>query len=244
MNITNHWSGSGPVRENVYGIEIARKAVLDPSYLHDLRVDWDNPNGARNVDFRLLRSKFTIWKNFDLTTVPSFGTWNWNADPRDGKTPNYCVASECLPHGATDFSGDEPFTIAHAWCHAYVNAVICELKGIDCLESWPNPDPTTYQNGPMFTIDTHGCRAIQTIDYGVPGGGASSLAASQEFGYFFGSGDSESRADLFCLDAQYYNGNVTIAQARQSSAQIRQHAHVIKSGLIVDKWGIDGPITP
>lgn len=244
-NITHHWAGDNDQRLRDYTLEIGRTAALDPAYLHDLRVAWLDPNGAKTVDFKALKSKFVVWKNHDLTYVPSYDTWNWNHDPRDGTTPNICVSSMCFPHGATDFSGLEPFTVAHAWMHAYAAAVLADIESIDCLESWDNPNPAVFQNGPMFTISTHAERAVQTIDYGVAGGNASSEAASKEFGYFFGSGDPQSRADLFCLDAQWYDGTVTIAQAKKSAAQLRAHSHVIKAnGLIGDKWGIDGPITP
>jgi hypothetical protein len=238
-NITHHWSGTADQRGDHYTIEIGRTATLDSQYLHDLRAAWLDPNGAHSVDFVLLKSKFNVWKNHDLSYVPSYDTWNWNHDPRDNTTPNICIASLCLPHGATDFSGEEPFTIAHAWAHAYAAALVAAIKNLDCLESWPNPSAAVYQNGPMFTISTHAERAIQTIDWGVPDGGASSQAASQEYGYFFGSGDPQSRADLFCLDAQWYNGTVTIAQAKESAAHLRAHSHVIKGGLIGNKWGID-----
>jgi len=240
---TNHWSGSGPVRLRAYHIENARNAELTPQYLKDLRGAWLNPNGAASVDFALLRSKFNVWKNDSLTTPTDYGTWDFNNDPNDG-SPNIQIASMCLPGGATDFGGVEPFTVAHAWMHAYECAAVAQLKGLDVLASFPASISGAFQNGPIFLCSTHGERAIQTIDYGVPGGAASSQAASDEFGYFFGSGDPDSRADLFCLDAAWYVGNVTIAQAKTSAAQIRQHSHMIKAAGIHDFWGLDGPETP
>ena len=245
---TNHWSGSGPVRLRAYHIENARIVVLPSLYLHDLRAKWLDPNGARSVDFAELRGKFAVWKNDALTTINDYGTWDANSDPRDG-TPNIEIASMCMPGGATDFYGSEPFTVAHAWMHAYECGAVGKLKGLDLLGTFPTSvEPGTLQNGPIDVCGTHGSRAIQTIDYGVPNGNASSQAASDEFGYFFGSGDPDSRADLFCLDPAWYTGSVTKAMAIASAAQIRQHAHVIKqlmeSGTLTDMWGLDGPETP
>ena len=242
--ITSHWSGSPPVRLRAYHVEIARTAPLLPDYLHDLRLRWLTASGQQYVDWPTLFSKFVVWKNDTLTTVSDYGTWDENSDPRDG-SPNIEIASMCLPGGATDFNGAEPFTIAHAFMHAYIAAVVAQIKGVDLLGSFPaSVEPGTLQNGPIFTVSTHGERAIQTIDYGVPGGAASSQDASDEFGYFFGSGDPDSRADLFCLDGAWYTGAVTIAQAKQSAQELRQHAHLIKAAGITNLLGLDGPETP
>lgn len=246
MLITNHWSGSGPVRLRAYHIEIARTGEIGSLYSHDLRAAWQDPTmPMRAVDFALLHDKFVVWKNDTLTTINDYGTWDENSDPRD-HSANVEIASMCMPGGATDFAGTEPFTIGHAWMHAYICAVVAKLKGIDLLGAFPTSvEPGTLQNGPIDVCGTHGSRAIQTIDFGVPNGNASSQALSDEFGYFFGSGDPDSRADLFCLDPAWYTGTVTKDMAIAAAAEIRQHAHIIKgSSWFTDMWGLDGPETP
>jgi hypothetical protein len=224
---TNHWSGSGPVRLKDYHFEGARKGNISESYRHDLRVAW--LAGNPKIDWPELLALFNVWKNYDLSTATSYGTWNANTDQRDG-SPNIEISSMCLPEGATAFNGSEPFTIAHAFIHAGLCAEIARVKNFDVGASFSASEwGSGFQNGPIFVCSSHGERAIQTVDFNVPGGGASSQQASDEFGYFFGSGDSESRADLFCLDAAFYDGTVTKAQAIQSAQQIRFMAHNIKA---------------
>jgi len=241
MIATHHWSGSRAVRGRNYHIENARTGIIDDAYRHLLRAAWITDDGAKSVDFHKLKSLFIVYKNDSLTETTEFGTWDLNSDPRNG-TPNIEIASLCMPGGATDFEGVEPFTIAHAWVHAYETAAICLLKGQDPQEFFNANVAPQLQNGPIFVFSTHGERAIQTKNYNVPGAGASSEAVSEEYGYFFGSGDSDSRADLFCLDGAWYNGKVTEDQCRSSAAAIRHHAlMIIQHGLVKDFWGLDGP---
>jgi hypothetical protein len=245
MIITSHWSGSGAVRLRAYHEEIARTGAITDTYRAHLRTLWSQMNGALSVDWPQLFSLFTVWKNTDLSTPRDYGTWDINTDPRDGST-NIEIASMCMPGGATAFDGAEPFTVAHAFVHAYLVAAIAKRENIDVLATFPaSVRPGTLQNGPIDVVGTHGTRAIQTIDYGVSGGNAASQAQSDEFGYFFGSGDPDSRADLFCLDPAWYDGTVTIAQAKASAQQLRWHAHVIKvaecpAGML----GVDEPESP
>lgn len=240
--VTNHWSGSVPIRLRAYHVEIARKTELPTEELHTLRQAW-LAGASAVVNFPWLRTLFNVWKNDALTTANDYGTWQLNHDPRD-QSPNIEVASMCLPGGATDFHGVEPFTIAHAWMHAYITAAICTLKNIDVPSSFDASVDGVLQNGPIFVVSTHGERAIQTKDYGIPGGAAISQAASDKYGYFFGSGDPDSRADLFCLDGQWYDGKVTVDQCKESAAQLREHARAIKAAGVHDFWGLDGAETP
>lgn len=243
---THHWSGSGPTRIRAYHVEIAREQPLPSDYLYDLRVLWRRTDGARSVDFAKLKSYFAIYKNDDLSTPTDYGTWDFNEDPRDG-SPNIEIASLCMPKGATAFDQEEPFTIAHAWAHAYIAAVIAKLKNMDVMGSFDAAPYPQFQNGPIPIIGTHGTRAIQQVNFGVQGAGASSEALSKQYGYFFGSGDPQSRADLFCLDGSWYDANVgvTIKQALESATELRWNAHVIKAeNLVTDMWGLDGPETP
>ena len=232
--VTNHWSGSPPVRLQAYHVEIALTGVLTAGDFHFLRLLHDHPEGYLSVPWATLRNQFTIWKNDSFATATDYGTYEFNHDPRDG-SPNIEVASMCMPGGATAFDGDSPFTIAHAWMHAAICARVCQLKGLDTVEAFPASDDPYFQNGPIFVVSTHGERAIQTKD---------TAATNPALGYFFGSGDPDSRADLFCLDGQYYDGTVTVAQCKASAAWIRQQAHLIKGAGINDFWGLDGPETP
>lgn len=241
--LTNHWSGSPPVRLRAYHVEIGLTGTFTDEDFHNLRALHDQADGYKSVPWATLRAQFNVWKNDSFTTATDYGTWDFNTDPRDG-SPNVEVASMCLPGGATDFGGQYPFTIAHAWMHAGIAARICQLKGLDTLGSFPASVAPQLQNGPINVISIHGERAIQTVNWNVPGAGASSEAASLEFGYFFGSGDPNSRADLFCLDGEYYDGTVTVAQCKASAAWIRENAHLIKAAGITDFWGLDGPETP
>jgi hypothetical protein len=181
MVITNHWSGSPAERLRAYHIEIVRKLALDPAYVTELKSMWESPIGSRHMDFAKLLSHFTIYKNDNLTQPTDYGTWDFNEDPRDNSA-NVEVASMCMPGGATAFSGAEPFTIGHAWCHAYINAIIAKLKNLDLAGSFPASVSSALQNGPIFVSSTHGQRALQTVNYGVEGAGATSQALSYEYG--------------------------------------------------------------
>lgn len=163
-----------------------------------------------------------------------------NTDPRDGSA-NTEVSAMCMAGAQTSDFGQYPYTMAHAWVHAGLLARICALKNIDATESFDTSiEPATLQNGPIFTVSTHGERAIQTVDYGVPNGNASSRTASDQFGYFVGSGDPDSRWDIALLDPGYITSGVTVAGAKASAAWLRQQAHAIKSSGIADYWGLDG----
>lgn len=245
MNITNHWSASPAVRLRAYHVEIALTGTLNAQFLHDLRALHDQADGYKTVPWSDLTSRFVIWKNDSLSTPNDYGTWDLNTDPRDGSS-NIEVASMCMGGATTTDFGNEPFTIAHAWLHAGVCARICVLKNLEANGSFSDSVAAQLQNGPIYVISTHGERAIQTVDYGVPGGAASSQAASDEYGYFVGSGDPDSRWDLALLDPEYIPNGVTVANAKTSAAWIREQAHLIKAaGNFADgMWGLDGPETP
>jgi hypothetical protein len=245
--VTGHWSASPPVRLRAYHVEFALTGTFTPYDLHNLRLLHDNPNGFWLVPWATLGQQFAIWKNDSLSTPNDYGTWDLNTDPRDGSS-NIEVAAMCMDRATTDDFGDNPYTIAHAWIHAGIIARICQLKSIDSAESFPTSVAAQLQNGPIYVVSTHGERAIQTVDYGVPGGAASSQAASDEFGYFVGSGDPDSRWDLALLDPAYISNGVNVANCKASASWLRSQVHNIKANLLnrpgVDFWGLDGPETP
>lgn len=243
MLVTCHWSASPPVRLRAYQVEFALTGSFTGEDFHNLRALHDSPTGYTLVPWATLSSQFTIWKNDDLSSPNDYGTWDLNTDPRDGSS-NIEVAAMCMDGATTNDFGSDPYTIAHAWMHAGIVARICQLKGIDASESFPASVGPQLQNGPIFTVSTHGERAYQTIDYGVPGGAASSQAASDEFGYFVGSGDPNSRWDIALLDPAYIPNGVTVANAQASAAWIRSQAHLIKAQGITGMWGLDGGDTP
>lgn len=237
MLITNHWSGSPAVRLRDYHVEIVRTGEITDQLRHTLREAWGYTDGSQRVDWKALLALFTIYKNDELSQSTEYGTWDLNHDPRDG-SPNIEIASMCMPGGATAFAGDEPFTIAHAWVHTYATAAVSAIKkAIDVLGKFDvSAEPSVLQNGPIFVVSNHGERADQTQNPGV---------AHPDLGYFFGSGDPDSRADLFCLDGEWYTGEVTLGQCKSSIAEMRWHAHVLKSaGLEHGLLGLDGPETP
>lgn len=242
--ITGHWSASPPERLNAYHVEFALTGSLSEDVMHELRA-LKNAGGYSPTGFPwdTIRPQFTIWKNDSFTTSTDYGTWDNNNDPRDD-SPNIEVAAMCM--GGSDVSvesnwGKWPYTIAHAWMHAGIIARICALKDIDANESFPaSVEPSVLQNGPIYVVSTHGERATQTQNWGVPGAAAASLAQSQEFGYFAGSGDPNSREDLFLLDVTYLApGAVTVANAKASAAWLREQAHLIKAAGISDYWGLN-----
>ena len=240
MLITNHWSASPPVRLNAYHIEFAATEDLDATLLHDLRAFKDNGGNAfANVPWSTLLLEFTIWKNDSFTTQTDYGTWDENTDPRDG-SPNIEIAAMCMVGATTTNWGSYPYTIAHAWMHAGIIARICALKDLDANGSFDTSvEPSVLQNGPIYVVSTHGERALQTRDYGVAGGAAQSQELSDEFGYFVGSGDPDSRWDIALLDPQYISFSISPANAKASAAWLREQAHLIKSAGITDYWGLD-----
>lgn len=244
MLVTGHWSASQPVRLRAYHEEFALTGdPFSAEELHALRALHDDPNGYKSVPWATVRPRFTLWKNDSFSTPTDYGTWDVNRDPRD-QSPNIEIAAMCMGDATTTNFGTRPYTIAHAWMHAALMARVCQLKGIDTMGSFDaSVEPGVLQNGPIFNLSSHGERAIQTINWGVAGAGASSEAASREFGYFLGSGDPSSRWDCLFLDP-YYIGPATVATAKASAAWIRTQAHNIKAAGITDFWGLDGPETP
>jgi hypothetical protein len=245
MLVTAHWSATSPVRLRKYHIEFAiTGSAFSSDVLHNLRALGAQANGYQSVPWSDLLASFTIWKNEDLTAPDNYGTWDMNTDPRDGSS-NIEVSAMCMLNAKSNAFGQYPYTMAHAWIHAGILARVCALKGLDATESFDaSVEPGTLQNGPIFTVSTHGERAIQTVDYGVPNGNASSQAASDQFGYFLGSGDPDSRWDIALLDPEYIPNGVTIAGAKAAAAWLRQQTHAIKAAGIADYWGIDGGDTP
>jgi hypothetical protein len=244
MLVTAHWSASPPARLRAYHIEFALTGqTFSDLELHNLRALRADPNGYQSVPWSVLTSRFTIWKNDSLTTANDYGTWDLNNDPRDNSS-NIEIAAMCMDNATTTNFGPDPYTMAHAWMHAGLFARVCALKNLDAGASFDAGVAPQLQNGPIFNLSTHAERAIQTVDYGVPGGSASSQAASDQFGYFLGSGDPDSRWDITFLDPQYISDGVTVATAKASAAWLRQQAHLIKAAGISDYWGIDGGDTP
>lgn len=241
---TGHWSASPPQRLRAYHEEFALTGKLSDDFLHNLRVLKSDPEGYLKVPWNELLAAFTIWKNDAFTVPTDYGTWDMNRDPRDGTSPNVEIAAMCMGDATTENFGTWPYTIAHAWIHAGLIARICALKGFDIGASFDASVAAQLQNGPIFVVSTHGERAIQTVNYGVPGAGASSEAASKEFGYFLGSGDGSGRWDLLHLDPEYIPDGVSVAVAKASAAWIRQQAHNIRSLGITNFWGCDGGETP
>lgn len=224
MIATYHWSATVPIRIKKYHIECALKIPnLDPDFLHNLRALALVPSGYTHVPWQKLYSYFDIWKNFDFDKALDYGCWHLNKDPRD-QSPNVEIAALCMDGQGLD--GIHPFTIAHAWALAGLGARLAAIKGLDPRESFKAPPE--LQNGPLWVFDTHGGRALQTPNWGVEGAGATSEALSKEFGYFPGSGDPDSRSDLWCLDPTYKaNGLKEIPSAALNSAnwmRIQTHA--------------------
>ncbi len=243
---TAHWSASPPQRLRAYHEEFALTGSLDAQHLHNLRVLKGDPLGYSKVPWDELRAQFTLWKNDSFTTPTDYGTWDVNRDPRDGTSPNVEVAAMCMGDATTTNFGTWPYTIAHAWIHAGIIARICALKGFDSNGSFDASVAPQLQNGPIFVVSTHGERAIQTVNWNVSGAGASSEAASKEFGYFLGSGDGQSRWDITFLDPEYIPNGVSVASAKSSAAWVREQAHLIKAAgdFPGGMWSLDGGETP
>ena len=228
MLVTCHWSASPPQRLRAYHLEFALTGTMTAEDLHNLRA-----LGNASVPWTTLCAQFTIWKNDALTVPTDYGTFDLNNDPRDNSA-NIEVAAMCMSGASATNFGAYPYTIAHAWMHAAIVARIAVLKNLDCLESFSaSVEPSVLQNGPIFTISTHGERAIQTNDWPL---GAASQTQSAKYGYFFGSGDPNLRWDLTLLDPAYIDttkdptadADWYATQCRASAAWIRGQAHAIK----------------
>jgi hypothetical protein len=236
MLITDHWSASGPNRINDYHVEFGAKAAIDPTYNKTI----GSYANAASMDFAKLYSLFNVWKNVDLSTPTDYGTYMINNDPRDNSA-NIEVGALCM--GGENVStvgpwGQYPYTFAHAWMHAAINARICKLKGISPTGSFVS---SNFMNGPVYNISTHAERAIQT-----PDGPAANLRPN--FGYFIFSGDPDCRWDIAVRDVSLAPKLATPDNAKieaiASATWIRQMTAEVLATLDAksDMWGLDKEI--
>jgi hypothetical protein len=236
--ITNHWSASGPNRIKDYHIEFGLSKTLEPEYNQQL----GKIINSINVDFNKLKSYFNVWKNTDLNTVTSYGTWHLNSSPVDG-SPNIEIGALCMGGEGVNVSGpwgQYPYTYAHAWMHAAINARVCYIKKIDPYGSFLS---NALQNGPYYNISTHAERAIQT-----PDNPAANLRPN--FGYFAFSGDPDCRWDIAARDVSEANKLNTPQEAYnmalESAKWIRTYSKAIFDTLNdkSDLWGLDKDPNP
>jgi hypothetical protein len=240
MLITCHWSASGPHPISDYHVEFALSRAIPDDIAANL---------ARGAELALpdidrLAKAFDIWKLMDFGQIPEYATWHINHDPRDGKTPNVAVAALCMGGEGVNTTGPWgrwPFTMAHAYVMAAIAARICQLKGVNCTDSF-DPSECKYSaqmNGPIQIVASHGERAYQTPNPGV---------AAPARGYFIYSGDPDCRWDLAALrveDAKKLAAfDSAIACARASGDWIRAHAHTITQSGIENFWGLDRDPVP
>lgn len=246
--ITDHWSATSPNRIRDYHVEFALRAPLPESlHLHLLQA-----RTAADVNFGELKTYFDVFKNFDLGTPTSYGTYHLNHDPRgDGSSADVEIGALCMGGEGVSTSGSWgrwPYTIAHAWMHAALNARVAALKGIDTGAAFDvSVEPSVLQSGPIHTVSTHAERALQTVDADADG----KPFKRPDLGYFIGSGDPDSRWDLAVLDPTLAGqladaaGACTRARAAAiaSASWIRARTHEIKLVPILDYWGLDKPAT-
>ena len=236
MLITNHWSVTpAGTRLGEYHVEFGLKPGTNVAIFNKEVLTGDGGQVTSAV-----RGAFNIWKNVDLTTPTSYGTWNVNHDPRD-QSANVEIASLCMGGEGVSVAGpwgSEPFTFAHFLMHCHLTARVCKLKGLDPLGSFASSEfPDLLQNGPIHTASTHGERAIQTID------NIKTLRPS--FGYFAYSGDPDCRWDLAAPDYTMANLLATPQGAYSTclttAGQLRSIAAKILTAGITDMWGLDQP---
>ena len=240
MLITCHWSASGPSPVSDYHVEFALTRPI-PSDIQS-KLSANAELSAGDVD-RLVGS-FDIWKFMSFDQIPVYATWHLNRDPRDGSTPNVAVAALCMGGEGVNTTGPWgrwPFTLAHAYIMSGIAARICQLKGLDAVDSF-SADECTYSaqmNGPIYNISTHAERAYQTPNPGV---------TNPERGYFIYSGDPDCRWDLAALRVEDAGDlgsfNSAIARAHTSAAWLRNHAHSWLQAGINDNWALDKDAVP
>jgi len=164
MLITCHWSASGPSPVTDYHVEFALTRPI-PSDIQS-KLNASAELAAGEVD--RLAASFDIWKFMSFDQIPVYATWHLNRDPRDGSTPNVAVAALCMGGEGVNTSGPWgrwPFTLAHAYIMSGIAARICQLKGLDAVDSFSS-DACTYSaqmNGAIYNISTHAERASTRV---------------------------------------------------------------------------------
>lgn len=240
MLITCHWSATGPQPITDYHIEYALVRPIPSDIASNLAQGSELSVG----DVERLVAAFDIWKFMGFDQIPAYATYHLNHDPRDGQTANVSVAALCMGGQGVQTSGPWgrwPFNMAHAYVMAAIAARICQIKGVDALDSFSDAAATysRQMNGPIQVIATHGERAYQTPNPGV---------AHAERGYFLYSGDPDCRWDIASLrveDAGDLSAfDSALARARASGAWIRNHAHALKQAGIKNFYGLDKDAVP
>lgn len=235
MIMTCHWSATGPTPITDYHVEFALVRPI-PSDLSAM-LSAGKPLGPADVD--RLKAAFDIWKFMDFSAIPQYAVWHLNHDPRDGTSADVSIAALCMGGEnvtTTGSWGKYPFTWAHAYIMAAIVARIATIKNVDVGESFDESECkySAQQNGPIYTVATHGYRAYQTPNPGV---------ANPERGYFLYSGDNHIRWDLAALNQSVASGlrdfDSALALANKSCQWLRETAHTIKAAGVNDLWGLD-----